>query len=91
MENKINLNSNGTHSSYNWTSPKFIEAIDTGNSIEFIYKQYRIITNLGILSNQNQERVFKIVYSCIEGKWNRSERIYGTIIPASEEDYEFED
>ena len=36
-----------------------------------------------------QPNVFKIVFSCIDGKWNKSDRIYGKIIPPSEESYEF--
>jgi hypothetical protein len=38
-----------------------------------------------------EERVFKIVYSCVDGKWNKSEKIYGKIIPSQKEYYEFED
>ena len=91
-----NLSATGTSITENnqWGTPQFIEALDTGNSIEFIYKQYSTIHNLyniGYMPNQNQCRVFKIVYSCIEGKWHKSEPIYGTVIPASEEYYEFED
>ena len=37
-----------------------------------------------------EERVFKIVYSCKDGKWNKSEPNYGKIIPATDEDYDFD-
>ena len=77
-------------SDYMWTAPQFIKMIDTGNSIEAIYKQQSLITNGLIFNTYNSERVFKIVYSCIDGKWNKSEPIYGEIIPASEEEYLFE-
>jgi len=37
------------------------------------------------------KKVFKVIFSCVDGKWHKSERIYGVIIPASEESYEFND
>lgn len=36
-----------------------------------------------------ERRVYKIIYSVIDGKWNKSDKIYGEIIPAQEESYEF--
>jgi hypothetical protein len=39
----------------------------------------------------HDERAVKIVYSCVDGKWNKSEPIYGKIIPAQDEYFEFED
>jgi hypothetical protein len=36
-------------------------------------------------------RVFKIVYSCVDGKWHKSEPIFGKIIPSQSEYFEFED
>jgi len=49
-----------------------------------------MFTNLGLSTHiPPQERVFKIVYSCVNGKWNKSDRIYGNIISAQDEGYEF--
>jgi hypothetical protein len=39
--------------------------------------------------SSSEKRVYKIIYSIEEGKWKRSEPIYGKIIPATEESYEF--
>jgi hypothetical protein len=36
-----------------------------------------------------EQRVFKIVFSCIDGKWNKSERIYGKVVAAKLESYSF--
>lgn len=62
-------------------APVFIRAQEVGESVEFIYKQVGpIITE-----------VFKIVYSCVDGKWNKSAPIYGEIIPPQGETYLFKD
>jgi len=70
-----------------WNEPIRVDVIDTGNSIEMIYVQ----TKNSIWGNLFcEKRAFKIVYSCVNGMWNKSEPIYGKIIPAQEEYYEFE-
>ena len=36
------------------------------------------LMNLSIYPQQKpNERYFKIIFSCVDGKWNKSERIYG--------------
>ena len=71
-----------------WSEPKMVDVIDTGSSIEMTYVQNR---NIDLWGGWSQEkRVFKIVYSCVNGMWNKSEPIYGKIIPAQEEYYDFE-
>lgn len=74
-----------------WSEPVFIKAVECFESIEFLYKQTSMITYAIYPAPPPEERVFKIVFSCIDGKWNKSDPIYGKIIPAIEEDYEFED
>lgn len=37
----------------------------------------------------NSSYNLKIIYSCIDGKWNKSEPIYGKIIPTQDEYFEF--
>lgn len=69
--------------------PIFIKAQEIGETIEFIYKQI-LTSSYTIYTSSPEEKVFKIVFSCKNGKWNKSEPIYGTIIPAAEEDYYFE-
>lgn len=76
-----------------WGTPERIEVREVGESIEMVYIEKSLITpttlSLG-LNHSPSERVFKIVYSCVDGKWNKSERIYGKIIPAQNEYYEFD-
>ncbi len=72
-----------------WSFPERVDVIETPDSIELIYKQTSMITYTSWPSPRPSERVFKIVFSCKDGKWHKSEPIYGEIIPASEEKYEF--
>lgn len=58
------------------------------DQIELVYKEVSIIRSW---PRYNDDRVYKIIYSVVDGKWNKSDKIYGKIIPAQEEDYEFED
>ena len=73
-----------------YSTPVFIKVEEVGETIEFIYKETCMITYTVYPSPPPEKRVFKIVYSCKDGKWNKSDRIYGTITPAQEETYEFE-
>ena len=61
-----------------------IDTIVKENSIELVYKEVSIWNGL-------DKRVYKIVYSCLDGKWHKSDRIYGEIIPEQviEETYKF--
>ena len=61
-----------------------IDTIVKENSIELVYKEVSIWNGL-------DNRVYKIVYSCLDGKWYKSDRIYGEIIPKQviEETYKF--
>jgi hypothetical protein len=36
-----------------------------------------------------EQRVFKTVFSCVDGRWNKSERIYGEVVAAKLESYSF--
>lgn len=73
---------------YSWDEPILIKTEEVGETIEFIYKQTSRIY-VGLFSPK--ERVFKVVYSCKDGKWNKSKPIYGKIIPATEEQYDFDE
>lgn len=89
-----NLNPSGTGNAfYNpWLPPELIDFYEYKESIEFVYIERSSVTYLTVYPIQNlppQERVFKIVFSCKNGKWHKSEPIYGQIIPASEESYIF--
>ena len=89
------INSNGTTTATTsidmWSLPVFIKALEVGETVEFIYKQSSMISYTTYPSTSPSDRVFKIVFSCINGKWNKSEPIYGKIIPPSEESYEFDE
>ena len=74
-----------------WNDPIFKEVNEVGESIEMIYTQTSSVYAKWGLPPYEDERVMKIVYSCVDGKWNKSEPIYGKIIPAQGEYYEFED
>lgn len=80
-----------------WAIPERVEINEYPDSIEMIYIQEGVDyskTHLTIyppFPAEHHRRTFKIVYSCVDGKWNKSEPIYGKIIPATEETYEFED
>ena len=69
-----------------------LEVKEVGETIEMIYKETlnTNYTSTIYLTPNFQERIFKIVYSCVDGKWNKSERIYGKIVPAQEEYYDFD-
>lgn len=72
-----------------WSIPQIVEVIEYSDSIEFIYKETSMISYTSFPAPPPQVRVFKIVFSCVDGKWNKSERIYGEIIPAENERYVF--
>lgn len=81
-----------TLSAVNMPSLKQLEVKEVGETIEMIYKE-TLNSNYShtiYFNSLPEERVFKIVYSCVDGKWNKSERIYGEIIPAQEEYYDFD-
>jgi hypothetical protein len=97
MENKKTANNIFNNSSQtnttirldDWLPPTRISVTEFEDRIEMLYKQVFLQT-LSFGNHLSQkERVFKIVYSCVDGKWNKSEPIYGEIIPAKDEYYEF--
>ena len=80
----------GTDIFTEWSEPFRVDVIDTGHSIEMIYLQDRISRIWGgMIPLTPEKRVFKIVYSCVNGQWHKSEPIYGEIIPANKEQYVF--
>lgn len=73
-----------------WGVPFLIETREVGESVEMIYKQFSNMSVSIYPPPPAQERVFKIVYSCKDGKWHKSEPIFGRILPATKEQYDFE-
>lgn len=89
----ISLHTCGTvvTSSFNtWSNPERVSVEEVGDTIEMIFIETSMITFAVYPSRPSDRRVYKIIYSCKDGKWNKSERIYGEIIPAQKEDYVFE-
>jgi hypothetical protein len=81
----------GTTNLNTWNDPIMVDVIETINSVEMIYKETSTGWATPNYYNASLEvRVFKTVFSCVDGKWNKSDRIYGEIISASDESYEFE-
>jgi len=74
--------SNSTTIINNYNYPQIISVVVLEDNITIIYKKTSNVTTLHTM-------VYKIIYSCKEGKWNVSQPIYGKIIPAQEEHYEF--
>jgi hypothetical protein len=86
----LNLNNLGSTSNINlWSIPERVDVIENSDSIEFVYKETTMSSYTSLTVLPPQVRVFKIVFSCVDGKWNKSERIYGQIVPAENEQYVF--
>lgn len=87
-----NLSNTGTTSSINtWSTPQRVEVNEQFDSIEMVYKETSMLTHAVYPSPHPEVRVFKIIFSCVDGKWNKSERIYGKIVSPQDEYYEFEE
>lgn len=87
----IESSSNGTAQLCNWSAPKRVKVDIFIDRIEVLYTQYPLLTyGTPYFENENKSRVFKITYSCVDGKWNKSDPIYGEIIPATQESYQFD-
>ncbi len=71
-----------------WSTPQRISVEEVGDTIEMVFTETSNMS-LSMYPPPPERRVFKIIYSCKEGKWDKSERIYGEIIPAQDEDYVF--
>lgn len=71
------------------SQPELISTFVKKDSIELIYKQEVEPIFATFLKMNMNPIVYKVIYSCKNGKWHESERIYGEIIPATEEYYEF--
>lgn len=72
-----------------WSDPIRVGVVEKSDSIELIYKEISMVTYTVYPSPPPEERVFKIVYSCEDGKWHKSDRIYGKIVAPQKERYVF--
>lgn len=79
----------GTTATFNqWGPLEFKYATEVGESIEMVYTQTANMCNT-FSGSSAQKRAVKIIYSCIDGKWNKSEPIYGQILSPQPEKYIF--
>jgi hypothetical protein len=60
-----------------WSEPTLVETNMLEDSIEIIYEEVSNMVLSIYPSRPPEKRHFKIVFSCVDGKWNKSERIYG--------------
>ena len=85
----LNVTNTGTTFINQWSIPFRIDVIEKNNYIEFIYKETSQITLSVYPPRKPEERVFKIIFSCKDGIWNKSDRIYGEIVEEQAESYIF--
>ena len=91
MEINTQLGTGSVTTSGFWSAPIRVDIIEFWDKIEMIYKEVSNFTYTIYPSPPPEERIFKIVFSCKDGKWHKSERIYGKIVPARDESWEFDD
>lgn len=72
-----------------WGDIKRVSVAEVGETVEMIYLQTSNISYYNHPPRPPERKVFKIVYSCKDGKWNKSDRIYGTINSPIGESYSF--
>ncbi len=70
-----------------WSEPYLIDTIVDKGCIELIYRQDSTITY--VINIEPYIKIFKVIYSCKNGKWHESKRIEGSYISARDETYEF--
>jgi len=83
------IKSTGTATIKQFSTPIRIDVVENNNCIEFIYKETSNITSSVYPSRPPEERVFKIIFSCKDGNWHKSERLYGEIVSEQAESYIF--
>lgn len=83
--NTFNIaNTSATTAGYMWSHPTRLEVRELSDSIEMIYEETSLMTFTIYPSPPPEKRHFKIVFSCVDGKWNKSERIYGKKVERQE-------
>lgn len=69
-----------------YRSVKNIDVIENDDSLEMVYK----LEPTPIAAHMSIEPlVYKIIYSCVDGKWNKSKPIIGKYIPEQKARYIF--
>lgn len=74
-----------------FAAPVLVDVYEYSDRVELIYAETSIVIFAAFPAPSDyNKRIFKIIYSCVNGQWSKSERIYGKVIPAKVEAYEFE-
>jgi hypothetical protein len=74
---RVSSTTSSTTSINQWSEPFHLETNELEDSIEMIYEEVSNMVLSIYPSRPLEKRHFKIVFSCVDGKWNKSERIYG--------------
>lgn len=74
----------GTTAGFMWSAPTRLQVNERIDSIEMIYEETSLISLAVHPPRPPEKRYFKIVFSCVDGKWNKSEKIYGKKIEHQE-------
>jgi len=72
-----------------YTAPELIDVHEKSESVELIFRQYLQYNLWGGVQPKQETKIFKIIYSVVDGKWHRSDPIPGKVVPAQKESYEF--
>lgn len=76
------------HNIDQWTEPNLVEVDEGENYLALTYTEDRISNFYNATSGSAESRrVYKVIYSCRGGKWHKSEKIYGKIVPPTKETY----
>jgi len=92
IDNSSTLNFNtitGTATLNQWSEPIRLEVNEYPEKIEMIFEETSLVALAVYPPRPPEKRYFKIIFSCVDGKWNKSERIYGRKIE-SESYFEFD-
>ena len=71
---------------HSWNEPERVSVTEFLDRIEMVFTETSAVS---ISTAAPERRVFKVIFSCVDGKWNKSSRIYGTIQEAVGEKYTF--
>lgn len=74
-----------------WSEPQLVDVDEGENYLVLTYTQSKVSCFYSGYSATHSDvgsrRVYKIIYSCRGGKWHKTDRIYGRIVPPTEETY----
>jgi hypothetical protein len=83
--------SSGYYLREEWSEPHLVDVDEGENYLALTYTQSKVscfYTGYSAThSDVGSRRVYKIIYSCRGGKWHKSDKIYGRIVPPTEETY----